>query len=650
MDRDKLADWCEHGILGLVLGILVVTALLFGGTGEPVVFGGLTGGWHFLPAQGLTALVLGLWCLRLWLAPKAKFLWPPACWAVVAFVCYAGIRYASADVEYPARQEFLQVLVYGFLFVAILNQLHRQEATHTVALTLVFLAMVLAAYAIYQCVMKDSRVWTVRGPYPGRGTGTFINPNNLAAFLELILPMAISYVMAARLGALTKVLLGYAALVILVGIGVTASRGAYASTGLMLLVICGVLLSQRNYRPQAVLLLVVLGVVGRYLLPRVSMIQTRLSGPYAGNYAGDMRWSIWRGARDIWLDHWAFGVGPAQFDPWFSVYRPTAVQMRPLLAHNDYLNTLADYGLVGAGLILATLILVGLGVVGSWRFVRGSRDDFARKQSSKFAFTLGAIGGVLAILVHAAMDYNLHAPAVALVLVAWLALLTSQWRFATEQFWFSTGTLGRVAATIVLLGGAGVLVATGGRAVREETALAAAARTPSFSHARIAALVRATAAEDRNGATDYAIAECYRRKCLDGGDQYVDFGRQALGWYRRAMALNPHDANAWLGYGDCVDFLDTPGAPAAESSDPYFQHALELDPNGENTSTMVGRHWIHRGDYAAARACFERSLRLQWLGNEPARKYLEIVEQRLREAAAGPEVELEGPPAAPAAP
>ena len=81
---------------------------------------------------------------------RPKLLWPPICWAVVAFTIYAVLRYLKADIEYVARQEMIQVVVYAFLFLAIVNNLHRQESAHVITLTLIFLAMAISAYAVYQ--------------------------------------------------------------------------------------------------------------------------------------------------------------------------------------------------------------------------------------------------------------------------------------------------------------------------------------------------------------------------------------------------------------------------------------------------------------------------------------------------------------------
>jgi len=158
----KIADqWCERGILFLTLAILVFGPLATGAVRM----------LEFLVIQGLTVGVLVLWIARLWLQRRWEFLWPPICWAVLAFTLYGIGRYWTADVEYVARQELLRILVYAFLFFAILNNLHSQEAMRTITYTMVFLAMVLSFYAVYQFITESSRVWHFVSPYKHRGMG-----------------------------------------------------------------------------------------------------------------------------------------------------------------------------------------------------------------------------------------------------------------------------------------------------------------------------------------------------------------------------------------------------------------------------------------------------------------------------------------------
>ncbi len=129
MSREVLDGWCERAILALVLAILVFGPLAFGAVTAPA----------FVVIQTLTLGVMLLWGARCWLQPRPQLLWPPICWAVVAFSAYAIGRYLTADIEYVARQELIRVLVYAFLFLAILNNLRRQEAIQAISCTLVFL-------------------------------------------------------------------------------------------------------------------------------------------------------------------------------------------------------------------------------------------------------------------------------------------------------------------------------------------------------------------------------------------------------------------------------------------------------------------------------------------------------------------------------
>ena len=47
------------------------------------------------------------------------------------------------------------------------------------------------------------------------------------------------------------------------------------------------------------------------------------------------------------------------YDYRFRQFRPAKVQLRPGWAHNDYLNALAEWGIVGTGLVAAAWVLLG---------------------------------------------------------------------------------------------------------------------------------------------------------------------------------------------------------------------------------------------------------------------------------------------------
>jgi O-antigen ligase len=625
MHRDDLDNLCERGILGLVLGILVFA---------PLAIGALDA-WAFLVVQGMTIAVLLVWALRLWISPKLKFLWPPICWVVLAFAIYAVARYFTADIEYVARQEMIQVVMYAFLFFAIVNNLYRQEFSQAISFTLIFLAMGIAAYAVYQFVTKSDRVWIYTALYPGRASGTYISPNDLAGFLEMILPLAVAYIIAGRMPPVLRILLGYSAFVIAAGLAVTFSRGGWAACVVGLLVVLGILLSSRPHQLPAFLLLVFLigggtVFVTKYLSKTVTYVQRAQETANGGGIQYNIRGDLWIAAAEMWRDHFWWGVGPAHYNYRFPAYRPQGVQMQPDRAHNDYVNLLADWGTVGGGIVLAGIAIFGMGLWQARRNVRRVEKEFKSCNSNRFAFYVGAAGALFALAAHSVVDFNLHVPANAILGVTLLALLSSNLRFTTDKFWFNVRLPLKIAATVALAGGIFYLSAQEFRHGRETLLLARAEQLPLFSPERAAALEKAFAAEPQNFQTAYAIGECYRVQSFDGGQNYEELAKAAQGWYERSWKLDRFDSYNYLRYGMCLDWLDRHDEAA-----PYFHQADTLDPNNYFVGANIGWHYAQAGDYAAARPWLQRSLRLQPHENPIAESYLALVEKKLVENASG---------------
>jgi O-antigen ligase len=626
MSSKMLDRWCEVGILGLVLAILVFGPLAMGAVDAPA----------FLVVQGLTIGVMLLWAVRIWAGPKPQLLWPPICWVVLAFMIYAVARYLTADIEYVARLEMIQVVMYAFLFFAIVNNLYRQEMAQIIGFTLIFLAMVISVCAVCQFFAHSNRVWNSISPYAGRASGTYISPNNLAGFLEMLLPLAVAYVLAGRMKPVTRILLGYAALVMMAGLAVTFSRGGWAAAAVGLLALLVILLGHRQHRIPALLLLVLFiggGVcVTKIYLEKSLTYISRVEGTVStGQVELDLRRDLWTAAERMWLDHFWWGVGPAHYDYRFREYRPEHVQLQPDRVHNDYLNLLADWGAAGGIIVLAGMAAFAAGLWETRKHVRRAEKDLGgRGMSNRFAFFLGAAAGLLALAVHSAVDFNLHIPANAILGVTLLALLTSNLRFATERYWLSARLPARMLATIVLACGVAYLGWQGWRR-GNECAWLQRAQSPSLLVLERAALLeKAFAAEPGNFETAYNIGEAYRLQSFEGGPDYPVLAEKAIGWYARARQLDPFDGYNDLRTGMCLDWLDR----HAEAG-PYYRAAERLDPNGYFTAANIGWHYVQVGDYLAAREWLERSLRLEWDQNTISRSYLDWVEKKLAENASG---------------
>jgi O-antigen ligase len=618
---ERLDLWCERGVLGLVLAILIFSPLATGSVRPQ----------DFLIVQWLTLLTLATWALRFCINPKHRLLWPPMCWPVLLFMCYAVVRYATADIEYVARQETIKVLIYGFLFFAVLSNLHRQETTGIVGTTLIFLGMGIAFYALIQFLTDSNKVWHFIRPegYAKRGSGTFICPNNMAGYLEMLVPLALAYTLTGRFGHLQKVFLGYATLMIFTGITVSLSRGGWVAAGVALLVLFIFLIRKRDYRFQALGIFAALVIIVVLVLSRAELSPQQRGKISPEAAMTDSRALIWGSAVKMWKDHPWWGVGPGHFDYRFRAYRPASsyLQARPDRVHNDYLNTLVDWGIAGTVLVASAWGLFFWGVVRSWKFVQRAQNDLTAKRSNRLSFVLGGTLGLIAILVHSFFDFNMHIPANAILVVTLLSLVAGHFRFATEKYWHTVRWALRIPVMIVLAAAIGYLGQQTWKRTQEVRSLMRAEEAPQYSDARIKALERAFGIENRNFETAYDIGEQFRLKSWAGGDDYRKLADEAMEWFKRSMALNPFDPYGYVRYGMCLDWQGR-----REEAAPYFDRALSLDPNSYYMRAHMGWHHAQLGDWKKVKLWMAKSLELKSdTGNAIAWAYIQLADRKLEE-------------------
>lgn len=625
MNNEAYDRFFERGFLALLLALLVFAPLAMGAVDAP----------EFLVVQGLATAVLFWWILKMGFARKVQLFWPPICWAVLAFALYAIARYFTADIEYVARLEMIQTLLYAFLFFAIVNNLTSKESNQVIAFILLFLGAAISCYAIWQFMEHSDRVWDLISPYRGRASGTYISPNNFSCFLEMLLPLALAYVLAGRVKPLTRILLAYAALAMAGGLVVTFSRGGWVAAAIGVFALLAVLICHRKHRLPAFVLLVVLLAggsffVAKFLSRSLSYIQ-RVEN--VGQYSsGDLEYrrEMWTAAEQMWMDNFWFGVGPAHYDYRFRQYRAENVQARPDRAHNDYLNLLADWGTTGGIIVAAGILCFVTALAKTWKAVRPDDYEFGRGLSNRFAFFVGASSALLALAAHSVVDYNLHVPANAAIGVTLLALLTAQLRSAGQSYRLQVPVPARIFLMALLAGGVVYFSFQGYRRAKESSWLARADNPNLVLLDRAHLMEKAFAIEPANFHTSYQIAEFYRIQSFQGNQDYQTTTQTAMQWYARGMKLNRFDGYNDMGYGMCLDWLGN-----HDQAEPYFSQAEALDPNGYFTAANIGWHYVQAGDFSAARSSLERSMRLEWDDNEIAHTYWDIVEDRLTENASG---------------
>jgi O-antigen ligase len=634
MNRELIDRLCERGILGLVLAVLVY---------GPIATGAVRAN-DLLVLQTLTGGALALWLIRLWFGESHRLLLPPVSWVVALFMGYAVLRYFQADIEYVARQEVIRVLLYGCLFFIIINHLHHQESLQLIAYVLIAIATIISAYAIYQFATNSPYVLRYVKPvmYMKRASGTYICPNHLAGFLEMIFPLALAYLFMGKVSHIVRVLIGYGVLMMLAGIGVTISRGGWIVTGIALLVFFALLIRKRSYRIPALIFLVFLVVGMIFAYSNAHNVREQFQQRFSSTQWNNIRLSIWKSAVEMWKDEPWLGVGPGHFDYRFRQYRSKNVQMRPERVHNDYLNTLADWGVVGFALVASAWLLMYLGALKTWKFVRHNPDGLTSRKTNKAAWVLGGCIGILAILLHSFLDFNFQIPANAILAVAIMALVSSHLRFATDRYWVSSGWVARLLVTAFCLASMGVFYVQGVRLWREQRVLEQAKICPVNSLKKAALLEKAWQIEPKNAETTAELGEIFRSECFAGERNSKDMGEIAIRWFERTRALNPFDAYNYMRHGMTLDFLRR-----FDEASPLMKRANELDPNGYYVLAHLGWHWVQlaaneernsryaqaRNFYTKAIEWFDQSQLLNYDDNTVARRYKDIVLRKLAELA-----------------
>jgi O-antigen ligase len=583
---ERMDSFCARAILAIFIFILVW---------GPLAFAGKTPG-SFLVIQGATVAALALWTVRFWVQRPFRLLWPPVCWAVLAFLVYALARCRLVEVEYAGRQQWIHVLVYGALFFLAMNNLNRTHSATQVSIVLVAVGFASALLAVFQFASHYQRVWgmSLDQYYWDRGSGGFLNPDHLADFLCITVPLALAYAIMGRVSAISRVLLAYAAVGMLAGVVVSVSRGGIAVAIVMLALFCAALFASKDFWKQALILLCVLTALALGAATQFDSIQKRFQAAVAHGTKGDERPLYWEGALKLFERAPLLGVGPGHFDVEFPSVRNWRVQDRPNYAHNDYLNTLCDWGILGLGIIAAACGLLVWVARQAWQ---GSRRSSARdsKMSDRSAFVVGASVALLAVMVHCVVEYNMHVPALAIAVITLMALLAAQVRFATERYWRNPGRHGKILLTTVSAAAIFYLTFQGARKGTEVywRNQAMAADTPPAS--TLAFLAKAHEAQPMDWELDYKMGEGLWLLSLQEDPDYLDRAKQAFDWYDKTAKLNPYDGYAPVGCGMCLDRMGK-----VREATPFFRTAITKDPHNCQINLEVGRHCIALGELDAA--------------------------------------------------
>ncbi len=619
-EREKFDGILERSIVLLVLGAVAFASILFGATRAT----------ELAVVTVMLAIASCLWVVRLWTNPSHRFLLHPVLLAIGGFVAYAAWRTQNAEVPYLARQELWLLVVYALAFVLVVQNLHGQDTLVLAVHLLVLLGTLLSVYAVVQFIGRGDHVLWLRQPaqYFHRAGATFVNPNHFAGLLVMLLPLALSQVFLGRDRGPLRVLHGYGAAMMTAGLAFTMSRGGWLAGGLVLLLFfLWLLVRRRQLRIPALTALGLIVIGGVVFVATNEKAQRRLDGISSGG-TGDAagRSHLWRPAVAMWKDNQWLGVGPAHFDVRFPAYREPTLQTSPGYVHNEYLNTLCDYGLAGAAIVGVGIAALVAGILKSRKYVeRGASDLGARnssKGSNRTAFFLGSCLGMLGLAVHSAGDFLLHIPALGLLTVLLGAQLASTLRFATDGFWVKARWWSRIPATLLVAGALTFVLPAAIAYGREGIHLNRAALRLAVSDALLGDLRAAAAIQPNNPRTAYELGEDYRRLSWEGASTWRSEATNAMTWLETSVGINPHDAQPHLSLGLTAHWLGDNARAERE-----FQKAVELDPMNLAANNHLAWNLLTQGRVANARVIFDKTLEWNSWDNWFARRYVDEIKR-----------------------
>ncbi len=419
---------------------------------------------------------------------------------------------------YPAAtyRELSRLLCWLLVFLVVRQNIATAASLRRLSAVAVANGALLALFGVVQFFSAPPRTvyWVCRAPT--QTFGPFICHNHFAFYLNLCVGLGLGLLLGGRAagqgdghrrrGAGTESprpllqdpssmwVVGALALMVS-SVALSLSRGGFLALvgGLAVFLVVESALSPRFWRLGS-LLLVLSGAAGLAAWFGLPLIRARLStiGPAA---AWDSRVSFWAHTLPLVRHFPWWGTGHGTFQYVEPLYRRTTAEAGVVFAHahNEYLEALVEGGLARLALTLTAAALV---LWMGFRAVRRANDPRDR------GLAMGALVAVSTVLLHSAVDFGLHIPAVALlatVLCAHLAVLGGpgggteteprpafRLRFAAIQPALGAGAL-------LLLGG--VVLAEGWRVCRAESFALAGQFAPVGPGEQLADLEAAAAAD-----------------------------------------------------------------------------------------------------------------------------------------------------------
>jgi tetratricopeptide (TPR) repeat protein len=351
-------------------------------------------------------------------------------------------------------------LAYAAVYYLVVHHVRRRRDLGQLVGVLVVTGAVLAFAGLIDYLLRESWIFAWREePLRGRLTASFVNPDHFATWLAMLVCLGAGVFMAerqhGRLGlrdvlesrelreeALRRVLPFIGVGVMVLALVFTLSRGGIVGVLAALIALVALLRARNRVRSSLTVVAVLVAVALAYsawigLAPLLARVGTSSAG--LGH-----RLTQFRASMPMVADFPLLGVGLGAYKAIYPRYQPLAHQPGTVYypyAHNDLLQFVIETGVIGVGILVWAAWRLGRDLVGAHGFGRGAcpvgagQGEGARRHDPYgVPIATSALAGVVAVLVHASVDFPLRIPANGFLAAALLgiATVTFHTRFGTR--------------------------------------------------------------------------------------------------------------------------------------------------------------------------------------------------------------------------